>query len=813
MPSGHIPVATTAQCGNCHTSNFVDTPTLTNIHAFAQSTTTNCVQCHSAASAAQFVVKTPIVTPDGNHIPMGSLSCESCHMGAQSSIKGAAVKTGDKFANSLFNHSGISTGCNACHGVTVDATTFPGIPNIKAISYDIAPVHMRVPSAIGCEVCHTNSVPIGQVPAAGMKTFAGASFTHSGITTDCAKCHGPSITPASFLGSPNIVVMPATISGGHIPSSTVCESCHLGSTPSALIAGSATKTTGPGTGFKVALPASSTIHANSDTTSCNVCHESGKDWMSVATYTRGPSNTPSAGALFTGFQTRPVAGGGTYSVNDSSHVGVGVGDCSNCHTGYTGFGPPVAPSNHIPYTSGTSCSSCHTVANFATMPAYGDIHKYAQSATTNCVQCHSTANAGIYNQLAGMGGKLVKPATNHIAMASLSCESCHVASLTGLTSSTTSFAAGKYSHSGVTSGCNACHVSGTGPFQGTLSIVVMPPTTGPAASTQHLPTSTTCETCHLGSTPSTLVAAVATNTAATSTFATPVPTAAMNHSGVTASCNVCHEAGGSSTSDVWMNMAAYPITTSAPFKGFQVRPSTAGMFRVADGAHPTGGDCSSCHVGFVDFSAAVKPANHIPTSSASTCQSCHTSSDYSVMPSLTNIHLYAPSTTTNCVQCHSATNADTYNVLAGMKGLLVKPPATHVAMGSLGCESCHVGANSSITAALPVKDGAKFTNSAYSHSGVTSGCANCHGDGVTALSFAGQTPKPIPAGHVPNTGNADCVACHTTAPSALIAYSGAVAGSANTFATTKYSHSGITSSCQTCHAGGTSYVGITNMVV
>jgi hypothetical protein len=817
MPSGHIPVATTAQCGNCHTGNFVDAPTVTNIHAYAQSTTANCVQCHSATSAAQFVLKNPIVTPDGDHIPMGSLSCESCHMGAQSSIKGAAVKTGDKFANSLFNHSGISTGCEACHGGNVNATTFIGLPSIKAIAFTGTQPHMRV-GTNGCETCHTNSVPVGQVPAAGMKTFAGASFTHSGIQTDCAKCHGPSITPASFLGSPNIVVMPATTSGGHIPSSTVCESCHLSSTPSALIAGSATKTTGPGTGFKVGLPGSNTIHANSDTTSCNVCHESGKTWISVDTYTRGPSNSPSPGALFTGFQTRPIAGGGIYSVNDPSHVGFGVGDCSNCHVGYTGFGPPTVPTNHIPYVTGTSCGSCHTVADFSVMPTNANIHKYAQSATTNCAQCHSATNADTYNLLAGMASKpLVKPATNHIAMAALSCEACHVDSLTGLTTTTTSFAGGKYSHSGVISGCNTCHLSGTGPFQGTLSIVVMPPTTGTAASTQHLPTSTTCESCHLGSTPSTLLAAVATNTAATSTFATPVPTAAMNHAGVTASCNACHEAGGSSTSDVWMNMAAYPITTTAPFKGFQVRPSTTGQFRVADAAHPASGDCSACHSSFTDFSSAVLPQYHIPTASVA-CTNCHTTSNYSTMPSFTAIHANAPAgtTTTNCTVCHSTSNAAYYMQLAGMAGKLKFPPTGHVDMGNLasvGCESCHVGPNSSITAAaLPVKNGASFTNSAYRHSGVPSGCANCHGDGVTALSFLGQTPKAMPAGHVPNSGSVDCVACHTTAPNGLIAYSGAVV-SANTFATTKYSHSGITDSCQTCHAGGTNYLGITNMVV
>ena len=73
---------------------------------------------------------------------------------------------------------------------------------------------------------------------------------------------------------------------------------------------------------------------------------------------------------------------------------------------------------------------------------------------------------------------------------------------------------------------------------------------------------------------------------------------------------------------------------------------------MADPAHPLTGDCSQCHGSTSAFTAVDMPGNHIPYSPTAQCNSCHTSSDYSVIPTLANIHAYAQSTTNNCVQCH-----------------------------------------------------------------------------------------------------------------------------------------------------------------
>ncbi|WP_372527416.1 cytochrome c3 family protein, partial [Piscinibacter sp.] len=65
----------------------------------------------------------------------------------------------------------------------------------------------------------------------------------------------------------------------------------------------------------------------------------------------------------------------------------------------------------------------------------------------------------------------------------------------------------------------------------------------------------------------------------------------------------------------------------------------------------TTASCDQCH-STIAFTSSLVPANHIPTAAGAPCSACHTSSDFSVMPTLANIHANAPSTSSNCEQCH-----------------------------------------------------------------------------------------------------------------------------------------------------------------
>jgi hypothetical protein len=238
---------------------------------------------------------------------------------------------------------------------------------------------------------------------------------------------------------------------------------------------------------------------------------------------------------------------------------------------------------------------------------------------------------------------------------------------------------------------------------------------------------------------------------------------------------------------------------------------------VADTAHPANGDCSLCHVGTAYFSSTVTPPNHIPYATGALCSACHTTpGDYLTMPTLTNIHANAPSTTTNCAQCHGS-NVRFYDIPAA-NFAIVGLPALHVPT-SAACESCHVGTGSSM-ATTPVLNGAKFSGSLMSHTGITTNCAACHGPSITASSFTGISkivvmPATSPAGassHIPS-GNS-CETCHLgTTPAGMVAANAAKATGPGTLflnpvPTTTQIHTGITSGCNSCHDTGMSWMGM-----
>ncbi len=759
-PSNHIPTATTATCQSCHTAtnpgggiNFAAIPSFTTIHANAPSTTTNCAQCHSAANAALYAIPAvnfAIIAPTNTHMPMGALGCENCHTGVNTSITSLPVVNGASFKGSGFSHNDASFNS-------------------------------------GCNACHMAQ---------------------------------------AFQGSPSIVSIPSTTPANtqgptsHLPTSTSCESCHLGSKPATVIAGSVVKTQ-PGTLFQTPVPTAGMIHSGV-TGNCASCHEQPYVWLGVSQALYKPTTV----APFKGFQTRPTpAGVPPYSFKDTTPHPV-TGDCSSCHT-VTDFSYGVTkPSNHIPTATTATCQSCHKATNtaggidFAKPPQFIDIHTNAPSTTSNCAQCHSAANAALY-AIPTVPFSIVAPTNTHMPMGSLGCESCHTGVNTSITTlpvgNGASFKGSGFSHndSSFNSSCNVCHMAQT--FQGSPAIVSIPASTpnNTQGLTTHLPTSTSCESCHLGSKPATVIAGSAVKTQPGTLFQTPVPTAAMIHAGVTGNCASCHE-----QPYVWLGVsqALYTPTTVAPFKGFQTRPTTTGTppYSYKDPTHPTlakGGDCSNCHT-VTDFTTTNKPTNHIPTAASATCASCHTSADFSAPPTLTAIHANAPSSTTNCAQCHASSVAGTFAVPAGY--VIVSPATNHIPMGSLSCEACHVFTGS--TAGTPVVNGAKFSGSKFTHSGITKGCKACHDSTITTTSFQGTTkivvmPPVTPAGaatsHIPSSTT--CETCHLgSMPTGQIAAVATATLGATGFRTappiSAQTHTGISSGCSNCHEAGMAWV-------
>jgi hypothetical protein len=406
-PANHIPFASTAQCTACHTStDFSVMPTLANIHANAQSTSTNCAQCHAASVVAGFAIPAAnfvIVGPPSNHMPI-TTACETCHVGAGSSMASTPVANGAKFSSS--------------------------------------------------------------------------KMSHSGITTGCANCHGPTITGTSFAGVTSIVVMPRTSPAGassHIPSSTTCESCHLGTTPAGLVAANSAKATGPGTLFLSPEPTTAQIH-NGVTGSCNSCHDTGMVWMSMSKYPISPA-TLTAGVNYYGFHSRPVTAASTYSVADAAHPT--TGDCSQCHSGTDYFSAAAKPTGHIPTTG--ACVTCHTKGSDYSVAGLASNTILHTGITSGCISCHTAGTgkgpfAGCTTQaactspvslsyqpkmmplLAG-GLPTTASASTHIPAAGIPCETCH--SATKLDNfSGMAMANNTTAHQAVSGVCITCHEGG-----------------------------------------------------------------------------------------------------------------------------------------------------------------------------------------------------------------------------------------------------------------------------------------------------------------------------------------------------------------
>ena len=768
----------------------------------AHPNTGDCSQCHSGTAFFVAAESKP-----ANHIPVSSTAqCTACH----TSTDYAVMPT---LANIHAYAPSTTSNCAQCHAASVVAGFAIPAANFTVVG----PPANHMPITTACETCHVGpGSSVTTLPVGNGAKFSNSLFSHSGITANCADCHGPGISGASFAGVSRIVVMPPTTPAGvassHIPSSTACESCHLGSTPNGLVVASSSKTA-PGTAFATPVPTTVQIHSGI-TAGCSACHETNYTWMGMSAYPIAPT-TLSSGAQYTGFHTRPKAAAGTYSVADAAHPG--TGDCSQCHSGTNYFTGQDVPANHIPFAPTAQCNSCHTSTDYAVMPTLANIHANAPSTTSNCAQCHAASVVAGFAIPAANFTVVGSPA-NHMPITT-ACETCHVGAGSSVTSlpvgNGAKFSNSLFSHSGITNNCVACHgpsITGAS-FAGVSKIVVMPPTS-PVGATSHIPSSTTCESCHLGSTPSGLVAASGSKTAPGTAFATPAPTTTQIHAGITGGCNACHE-----TNYVWMGMSAYPISpttlsSSAQYIGFHTRPkTTASTYAVADAAHPTTGDCSQCHSGVNYFSGQAMPTNHIPTSTTALCSACHTATDYAVMPTLANIHANAPSTTSNCAQCHAASVVAGFAIPAA-NFTVVGSPANHMPI-TTACETCHVGAGSSVTS-LPVGNGAKFSNSLFSHNGITNNCVACHGPSITGASFAGvsqivvmppTTPAGVATSHIPSSTT--CESCHLgSTPNGLVAASSSKTAPGTAFATpaptTTQIHAGITGGCNACHE--TNYV-------
>ncbi len=421
-----------------------------------------------------------------------------------------------------------------------------------------------------------------------------------------------------------------------------------------------------------------------------------------------------------------------------NHVGVATGTCLTCHNGTATTGKP---SGHMP--TNDSCDACHKTINWQQLSAGGLPANHLPTMQT-CSLCHSTGfglNSGVMN------------------------------------------------HAGVVSGCMNCH-------NGQTFAVGMTPKSMP---TNHLPTSNLpCENCH--------------STSNFISFVIPTSPTMMNHTGIVNGCANCHNGQSfigvtpmskaafsshmatsldcsschSSTTSFLMANVTTPPIGHLPTTSLCTTCHSANFVPITGVMNHTGitTGCTTCHNGqvFTGVAPVSKPVNHLPTSM--TCETCHS-------PASTNTGGFGPATPMRhtgivggCTNCHNGQS------FAGVTP--VSKPVNHLPT-NMSCETCHSTSNTNPGGFGPATP--------MNHAGIVSGCATCHGFLGVGISFAGVTPMPQIASHMP-TGSSPCEGCHTsTAPGGFLVATGGAKPS---------NHLPTTAACSVCHSAASYYPGVMN---
>jgi len=824
-PTGHI--ATNLECGDCHL-----TTTWTGATFDHTGITSGCASCHNGTKA---------VGKQGSHMPTSSL-CENCH------TTGIGTKT-PSWVPSKFDHTQMATvnSCLPCHNGTVKITT--GF--VSGLPVNHVPLNSATPD---CILCHGNN------PAAETWTVLAADIPtlHTKLNTaNCVLCHGGETfagVPAPFIPMSISGVSPykkAPLVPPHVPVlvGADCSACHLrayraggfgpATAMSAATHGFVSTTcdtchdTGKsfyvGSGTPLQLRPADHVSSNDPrmaASDCSVCHET-TDWISTALPVGHMPNPSNQSCLTCHTKSPSDYTPATLAAVAVLHTGIN-GSCGLCHgdnvtalTWANNFTPKDAllTPQHIPYLSGTDCSSCHA-ANYVT-GGFGPTNMSAAKhafVPTACDTCHE---AGLSFYLGASTPALQGRPTDHMSPTGTpqqqtgdcsgchsttdwttnimpaghmpnpgnqTCTVCHTA-IAGTPASYATLAGISVLHTGINGNCGLCHGSPSG------ALTFYNNNDNPKAavlSPLHIPylNGTDCSSCH------------AANYVAGG-FG-PTNMSAAKHAFVPTTCDSCHEAG-----------LTFYMGASTP--ALQGRPPT--HISTPNPTTQKTADCSACHT-TTDWNAPkTLPNGHMPIPGTQTCTVCHTgtlTADPNSYAALASIPILHTGITTGCAQCHGGTTQLMfYNNNDNPKAAASLTPAHIPAFTGQDCSSCHKP--NYVTGGFGPMNMTQAT-----HAGVGTTCNNCHEAGLSfymgaaspalqgrpADHTSGQMAAPndcslchttagwnsttLPAGHMPNPGNQACNVCHTAAPSNY-----------TTLAANAVLHTGVSSQCAQCHGGTT----------
>jgi hypothetical protein len=791
MPTGHIP--TTQTCSLCHAGGYGLGKTVMN-HSGA----TSCGTCHgvSFTTTVNGAAGTPF-TPVGTntagvtHIGVSGADCSVCHTAAAPTVTvtAAAPSYSAPGAFRLTSypanvHAYVSTStCATCHDAST-STTFTGMASkIPTIVASVGSIVVNPTTVAGCatgngnahgalgECSSCHSAASIAVPSTASTGFCAATQAlppgHFATSQPCSLCHsagyalGKTVMNHTGIASCNschngqtltfgsTTVKPISTTSAGVSHMTLtsgdCVNCHTESIPS-LTVSSSTPSYSVGGGFRVNsyVP---TLHNYVSTASCATCHDS-----SAAALT-GMSKIQTVAATVGSITTTPTVVAGCATGNGSAHGA--LGECSSCHLPSsivvpggpsTGFcaAQSTVPANHIPYT-GTCATSCHAAGY-----GYGKTVMDHNQAAGACSTCHAQGAAHAYFNTTPAGSTADG---SHIVVTSSDCSLCHAKpTATQVITSPTQYNNGfrvtlsnaflSTVHTYVSSSCGNCHAATATATYGQVTMKLAP--------SNHIPNpgGTACTVCHVHAWPGPTVGGFMFTTAMQ-----------MVHTGILTGCSACHD-----PNSYYFGSLTIKLRPGATVTGSVCTPSNNGV------AHPTSGDCSTCHsdttipsAGTLGFCKATSmPPNHIPIGSQA-CSLCH-ASGFGIGSGVMN----HAGNTYPCTTCHGTTSPIAFY---GVTPMYAAQPGPHIPLpgGSVGtwttaCNVCHVSAG--LSGAGPVGGfttgmASSATGLLHGHATVTPGqCNPCHRQTVVYAPTGSERVTTESSGH---QGGASCdkSGCHS----------------------------------------------------
>ncbi len=776
---------TTVSCQSCHKSLIFSEAKSNCISCHKDihknSLGPNCVECHNTQSwIAVNILK---LHQDSRFSLVGvhqNVDCQSCHSG---------------FADLYFPTQ--STSCYSCHKTQFAAAT--------------APNHVQANFSTDCRQCHsvtdfswgTSNFNHNFFPLVGGHNIQNCFACHAagsnfqGLTTACYPCHKQDYANAK---NPDHVAAKFPIE---------CQDCHTSTATSFAQASTFNhSTTGfPLTGAHTTVLCQSCHNGNYTSTpsDCNSCHN--KDYA-------GTTN-PNHAAIGLATTCQDCHNTTTFTTTTFNHSTTSFGltgahttiSCQSCHKGNVASTP-------------TDCYSCHaTQYNNTTDPNHAQ-----QGFSHDCSQCHSTTSFGDANFNHSNTGF---PLTG--AHTTVSCQSCHNGNYTSTPSDCNSCHNKDYTattnpnHSaiGLPTTCQDCHTT-TDFTTSTFNHSTTPfPLTG-----AH--TSVTCQSCHTGNVASTPTDCYSCH--ATQYNNTTDPNHAQQ--GFSHDCSQCHSTTSFGDANFNHSNTGFPLTGAH---------TTVSCQSCHNGNYTsTPSDCNSCHN--KDYVATTNP-NHAAIGLATTCQDCHTTTDFTTSTfnhSTTPFPLTGAHTSVTCQSCHTgnvaSTPTDCYSCHATQYNNTTDP--NHVQQGfshdcsqchsttsfgdasfnhnntgfpltgahtTVSCQSCHNGNYTSIPTtcySCHQTDYNNTTNPAHQTAGFPTDCTPCHTTtGWTPSTFNHTTYFPL-------TGNHDISTCNTCHINASNFGTFSCTNTCHSQASTDPHHTGVNgyvyspTSCYSCHPTG-----------